>query len=180
MHDHTVSRRIAWYGTARHDMARRQCLLFDRSPGQGEAVLVDNYRCAHGRDGYSDLSRAMWQIWVWSIDCLADAMPSDPGEGRVWIDLQQQQQQQKQQGQTTAAAVRAEGASAVDSNRSTMDGQGEGSSAEAAAGAAAAGGVEGPLIASDPPCAPTSSSSSSSSSCDQGGRSGGGKLAAKI
>ena len=179
MRDHTASRRMVRYGTARHDMARRQCLLFDRSPGQGEAVLVDNYRCAHGRDGYSDLSRAMWQIWVWSIDCLVDAMPSDPGEGRVWIDLQQQQQQ-KQQGQTTAA-VRAEGASAVDSNRSTMDGQGEGSSAEAAAGAAAAGGVEGPLIASDPPCAPTSSSSSSSSSsCDQGGRSGGGKLAAKI
>ena len=54
---------------------------------QGEAVLVDNYRCAHGRDGYTDLSRAMWQIWVWSDGCLVDSMPQDPGVGREWMPL---------------------------------------------------------------------------------------------
>ena len=54
---------------------------------QGEAVLVDNYRCAHGRDGYSDLSRAMWQIWVWSDACRVDAIPREPGVGRAWLPL---------------------------------------------------------------------------------------------
>ena len=50
---------------------------------EGEAVLVDNYRCAHGRDAYDDLDRAMWQIWVWSVNCLE--IPGDPGIGREWL-----------------------------------------------------------------------------------------------
>ncbi len=54
---------------------------------KGEAVLVDNYRCAHGRDGYTDLSRAMWQIWVWSDSCLLKSMPQEPGVGREWLPL---------------------------------------------------------------------------------------------
>ena len=48
-------------------------------------MLVDNYRCAHGRDGYTDLDRAMWQIWVWSRGALA--VPSEPGMGRGWQAL---------------------------------------------------------------------------------------------
>ena len=34
-------------------------------------LVVDNYRCDHGREPYSDLDRSMWQIWVWSEDALA-------------------------------------------------------------------------------------------------------------
>eukprot|EP01052_Picozoa_sp_SAG31_P008725 SAG31_NODE_444_length_15625_cov_6.047469_12_plen_283_part_00 len=75
------SRAMATRGTA------QLTFRFAFAVAQGEAILVDNYRCAHGRDGYSDLSRAMWQIWVWSDRCVVDSMPQDPGVGREWLPL---------------------------------------------------------------------------------------------
>ena len=81
---------------------------FTLQPGQ--AVLVDNYRCHHGRDAYRDLGRRMWRLWHWTEAC--DHVPQDPtvtlaggvDAGRVWISgegpaaaaatPQQQQQQQ--------------------------------------------------------------------------------------
>lgn len=49
----------------------------------GEAIVVDNYRCDHGREGYTDRERSMWQLWVWSAE--AAGFPDDPGPGRAWL-----------------------------------------------------------------------------------------------
>ena len=32
----------------------------------GEVAVVDNYRMMHGREGYADLDRLMWRVWVWT------------------------------------------------------------------------------------------------------------------
>lgn len=32
----------------------------------GEAVIVDNYRALHAREGYTDPDRMMWRVWVWT------------------------------------------------------------------------------------------------------------------
>lgn len=32
----------------------------------GQAVVIDNYRLFHGRESYSDISRCMWRLWVWT------------------------------------------------------------------------------------------------------------------
>ena len=32
----------------------------------GQALLIDNYRMFHGREGYSDPQRMMWRVWVWT------------------------------------------------------------------------------------------------------------------
>ncbi len=36
----------------------------------GQALLVDNYRMFHGREGYADPSRCMWRVWGWSDGAL--------------------------------------------------------------------------------------------------------------
>ncbi len=36
----------------------------------GQALLVDNYRMFHGREGYDDPSRMMWRVWGWSDEAL--------------------------------------------------------------------------------------------------------------
>ena len=36
----------------------------------GQALLVDNYRMFHGREGYADPQRMMWRVWGWSDDTL--------------------------------------------------------------------------------------------------------------
>ena len=33
---------------------------------EGEAVIIDNYRMFHGREGYCDPSRALWRVWAWT------------------------------------------------------------------------------------------------------------------
>tara|TARA_Y100000588_G_scaffold108196_1_gene118567 strand:- start:2538 stop:3332 length:795 start_codon:yes stop_codon:yes gene_type:complete len=33
---------------------------------EGEAVIIDNYRLFHGREGYKDLNRMMWRVWIWT------------------------------------------------------------------------------------------------------------------
>ena len=38
--------------------------------GPGEALIVDNYRVLHGRDGYSDLNRMMWRVWIWTEEAM--------------------------------------------------------------------------------------------------------------
>ncbi len=40
------------------------CPRFKLEPGQ--AVVIDNYRLFHGRESYSDISRCMWRLWVWT------------------------------------------------------------------------------------------------------------------
>jgi len=32
----------------------------------GSALIVDNYRIMHGREGYSSMQRFMWRVWVWT------------------------------------------------------------------------------------------------------------------
>ncbi|MFT4714181.1 MAG: gamma-butyrobetaine dioxygenase [Candidatus Azotimanducaceae bacterium] len=32
----------------------------------GEAVIVDNYRALHAREGYIDPDRMMWRVWIWT------------------------------------------------------------------------------------------------------------------
>lgn len=32
----------------------------------GDAVIVDNYRALHAREGYTDPDRMMWRVWVWT------------------------------------------------------------------------------------------------------------------
>lgn len=36
----------------------------------GQALLVDNYRMFHGREGYADPTRMMWRVWGWSDQAL--------------------------------------------------------------------------------------------------------------
>jgi len=31
----------------------------------GEALLVDNYTCLHVREGYEDMGRRSWRVWMW-------------------------------------------------------------------------------------------------------------------
>ena len=31
----------------------------------GEALLVDNYRAMHVREGYTDMDRRSWRVWMW-------------------------------------------------------------------------------------------------------------------
>jgi len=32
----------------------------------GDVAIIDNYRMMHGREGYADLERLMWRVWVWT------------------------------------------------------------------------------------------------------------------
>jgi alpha-ketoglutarate-dependent taurine dioxygenase len=32
----------------------------------GDVAVIDNYRMMHGREGYADLARQMWRVWVWT------------------------------------------------------------------------------------------------------------------
>jgi alpha-ketoglutarate-dependent taurine dioxygenase len=32
----------------------------------GDVAVVDNYRMMHGREGYADLDRQMWRVWIWT------------------------------------------------------------------------------------------------------------------
>ena len=54
--------------------AAEQTPRFKLAPG--EAVLVDNYRMMHGREAYTDLSRLMWRVWVWTDAALG--IPGGP------------------------------------------------------------------------------------------------------
>jgi hypothetical protein len=31
-----------------------------------DVAVIDNYRMMHGREGYADLDRLMWRVWVWT------------------------------------------------------------------------------------------------------------------
>jgi hypothetical protein len=42
----------------------------------GDLICVDNYRVAHGRDGYRDAGRVMLSIWGWSATAIA--VPEGP------------------------------------------------------------------------------------------------------
>lgn len=35
----------------------------------GDAIAVDNYRCLHGREPYTDGQRKMWRVWCWTERC---------------------------------------------------------------------------------------------------------------
>ena len=48
--------------------AEAQAPRFRLEPGQ--ALLVDNYRLFHGREGYTDPTRMMWRVWAWSDQAL--------------------------------------------------------------------------------------------------------------
>jgi alpha-ketoglutarate-dependent taurine dioxygenase len=32
----------------------------------GDIAVIDNYRMMHGREGYADLDRQMWRVWIWT------------------------------------------------------------------------------------------------------------------
>jgi hypothetical protein len=38
--------------------------------------VIDNYRMMHGREGYADLDRQMWRVWVWTTS--AWGVPDGP------------------------------------------------------------------------------------------------------
>jgi len=46
-------------------IARRNCFMVHA----GEAVLIDNWRCLHGRNGFSlndTQERRLWRTWCWT------------------------------------------------------------------------------------------------------------------
>ena len=68
-------------GDARH-IAQWQALtaeLSGRVPrfrlAPGEALVVDNYRVLHGRDGYAG-QRFLWRVWAWTAD--GNGVPTGP------------------------------------------------------------------------------------------------------
>ncbi len=39
----------------------------------GEALIIDNYRGLHVREGYSDMRRSSWRVWMWAEgDCFGE------------------------------------------------------------------------------------------------------------
>ena len=56
----------AW--TSAIDAAGASAPRFKLAPGQ--ALIIDNYRVLHAREGYADLNRMMWRVWIWTDDCL--------------------------------------------------------------------------------------------------------------
>lgn len=50
------------------DEAGRQVPRFRVEPGQ--ALIVDNYRMLHAREGYMDPNRMFWRVWIWTNECL--------------------------------------------------------------------------------------------------------------
>ena len=48
---------------------------------EGECVVVDNFLTAHGREAYTDLGRAMWQVWAWTNESLGLAVPPAAARG---------------------------------------------------------------------------------------------------
>jgi gamma-butyrobetaine dioxygenase len=46
------------------ELAVQSAPRFKLEPGQ--AVVIDNYRLLHGRDAYTELSRLMWRVWIWT------------------------------------------------------------------------------------------------------------------
>ncbi len=56
----------AW--TSAIDAAGARAPRFKLAPGQ--ALIIDNYRVLHAREGYADLNRMMWRVWIWTDDCL--------------------------------------------------------------------------------------------------------------
>jgi gamma-butyrobetaine dioxygenase len=38
---------------------------------RGDVAVIDNYRMMHGREGYADLERQMWRVWVWTTSAWA-------------------------------------------------------------------------------------------------------------
>ena len=41
----------------------------------GDVLLVDNYRCLHGRDPYVG-QRFLWRVWAWTTD--GNGTPAGP------------------------------------------------------------------------------------------------------
>ncbi len=35
----------------------------------GQALILDNYRMLHAREGYEDAERMMWRVWIWTDEC---------------------------------------------------------------------------------------------------------------
>ena len=50
------------------DAAGDEAPRFKVAPGQ--VLIVDNYRVLHAREGYADVNRMMWRVWVWTDECL--------------------------------------------------------------------------------------------------------------
>tara|TARA_B100001989_G_scaffold252838_1_gene236495 strand:+ start:388 stop:1269 length:882 start_codon:yes stop_codon:yes gene_type:complete len=48
----------------------------------GMCVTIDNFRITHGREPFSDPTRSLWQVWLWSNESIST--PSNAGEGRAW------------------------------------------------------------------------------------------------
>ena len=64
-----------------NDMIDAWCTWVDRAAEEaprfklnaGDALVVDNYRLLHGREAYTDLTRLMWRVWIWSSDSIGGA-----------------------------------------------------------------------------------------------------------
>ena len=43
----------------------------------GEALLIDNYTALHVREGYADMGRRGWRVWMWAKGALVqrDSQP---------------------------------------------------------------------------------------------------------
>ena len=46
----------------------------------GEALLIDNLRVSHGREGFHDLNRLLWRVWCWTDG--ANSLPEGLQKGR--------------------------------------------------------------------------------------------------
>ena len=61
--------------------------------GSGEAVVIDNYRLLHAREGFSgDGERRLWRVWTWTMG--SDGRPNgDAGAVSSPLDIHLEQTQ---------------------------------------------------------------------------------------
>lgn len=64
--DHDQNMIDTWINAV--EEAGDQVPRFKIEPGQ--ALIIDNYRVLHAREGYSDLNRMMWRVWIWTNEAL--------------------------------------------------------------------------------------------------------------
>ena len=58
----------------------------------GEALLMDNYRCMHVREGYADLDRRSWRVFMWAEgDCFGvpEVLERDSNMTKILPDAMQ-------------------------------------------------------------------------------------------
>jgi hypothetical protein len=59
-------RHIAMVDAFAERVRAAQCVAPRFRLAAGEALLIDNLRVTHGREGFRDLNRLLWRVWCWT------------------------------------------------------------------------------------------------------------------